>query len=80
MFAFCVRVSDKDQFILVKNERNLLYVQEICFVINEQIEVVTGYESDFHDKIQLYTSGSLETGVMNWKKHYNLSRLFLSLL
>lgn len=46
MCVFCVSVSDKDQFVLVKNERNLLYVQEICFVINEQIEVVTDYESD----------------------------------
>lgn len=41
---------------------------------------MTDYESDLYDKIQLYSSESLETGVMNWKKHYNLSTLFLPLL
>lgn len=75
-----VSVFDKDQFISVKNERNFYCMcREIRFVINELIEVVTDHEPDLHDKIQLHTSESLETGVMNWKNH-NLSRLFLPLL
>lgn len=50
------------------------------FSYNEQIEVVADSESDLYDKIQLYSPESLETGLMNWKKHYNLNTLFLSLL